>query len=159
MKKWIWFGLAGLLLICDQATKWLALHHLPPYQPMTVIPGLNWALMFNTGSAFGFFSQSTVWWHPYVFSTFGIVMSVGLCIWMVLSKSQDKLELLALACVLSGALGNVIDRLRLGYVIDFIQIYFNEHYFPVFNIADSAICVGAILLFFVSHKKNPRRKK
>lgn len=73
-------------------------------------------------------------------------------------QKKEKIELLALSFILSGALGNVIDRIQFGYVIDFIQVYYGEHYFPVFNIADSAICVGAVLLFFANHKKTPRKK-
>ncbi|MGV3739882.1 MAG: signal peptidase II [Gammaproteobacteria bacterium] len=158
-KNWIWFVVAVLLIICDQASKLLALETLPIYSPIRVFPGLNWTLMFNSGSAFGFLNQSNVWWYSYVFTGFGLLMSLGLIIWMILCKPKEKIELFALACILSGALGNVIDRLRFGHVIDFIQIYWYDHYFPVFNIADSAICIGAVLLFITGHKKTVQRKK
>ena len=159
MKNWKWYVLALFLLFCDQLSKGVALNSLPLYQPMTVIPGLNWTLMYNPGSAFGFLSQSDVWWHSYMFTAFGILMSVGLVIWIALCKRKNKLELVALSCILSGAVGNVVDRIRLGHVIDFIQIYYKEHYFPVFNIADSAICIGAILLFLASQEITKPRKK
>lgn len=159
MKNWKWYGLALGLLFCDQISKAVALHSLPLYQPSTVIPGLNWTLMYNPGSAFGFLSQSDVWWYSYMFTAFGILMSAGLIIWIALCKGKNKLELVALSCILSGAVGNVVDRIRLGHVIDFIQIYYKEHYFPVFNIADSAICIGAILLFIASQEITKPRKK
>lgn len=159
MKNWKWYVLALGLLFCDQISKGVALHNLPLYQPMTVIPGLNWTLMYNPGSAFGFLSQSDVWWYSTMFTTFGILMSVGLVIWIALCKGKNKLELIALSCILSGAVGNVVDRIRLGHVIDFIQIYYKEHYFPVFNIADSAICIGAVLLFLASREITKPRKK
>lgn len=158
-KNGLWYVLAIALIICDQGSKWLAMHYIPIYQPQIVFPGLNWTLMYNTGSAFGFLNQSTVGWYAYAFTGFGVLMSIGLMIWIALCKSTEKLELLALTCILSGALGNVFDRIQFGHVIDFIQIHFGEHYFPVFNFADSAICIGAVLLFFANHKKTPRRKK
>lgn len=158
-KNWLWYALAVILIACDQGSKWVAGYHLSLYQPQTVFPGLNWTLMYNTGSAFGFLNQSAVGWYSYVFTGFGLLMSIGLIVWMAKCKSTQKLELLALSCILSGALGNVLDRLQFGHVIDFIQIYYGEHYFPVFNLADSAICLGAVLLFFANHKKTPRRKK
>ena len=154
MKNWVWYGVAIILIACDQGSKWLALHHLAPYQPMTVFPGLNWTLMYNSGSAFGLFNQTTVWLLPYLFIGFGLSMSVILIIWMARCATEKKLELLALSCILSGAVGNVVDRIRFRYVIDFIQVFFDNHYFPVFNIADSAICVGAVLLLFASREKN-----
>ncbi len=157
-KNWLWYVLAIVLIVCDQSSKWWAIHSLPLYQPMTVFPGLNWTLMFNSGSAFGFLNQSNVSWYSHLFTAFGLLMSVGLIIWMALCKTKEKIELLALSFILSGALGNVIDRIQFGYVIDFIQVYYGEHYFPVFNIADSAICVGALLLFFANHKKTRRKK-
>lgn len=158
-KNWIWFAVAILLIICDQGTKLWAMQTLPIYRPIPVFPGLNWALMFNSGSAFGFLNDSGVSWYPYVFTNFGILMSIGLFIWMALCKPKEKIELFALACILSGALGNVIDRIRFGYVIDFIQVHWYEHYFPVFNLADSAICIGAALIFLSGHRKTVRRKK
>jgi signal peptidase II len=157
-KNWIWYALTLVLIACDQSSKWLAIHTLTLYQAHAVFPGLNWTLMLNSGAAFGFLSQSNVAWYPVLFTAFGLLMSVGLIVWMALCKAKQRLELLALSCILSGALGNVIDRMRFGHVIDFIQVYYGEHYFPVFNIADSTICVGAVLLFFASHEKAKRKK-
>lgn len=158
MKKWVWYALTILLIAFDQITKYIALQTLPLYRPKPVFPCLNWTLTFNSGSAFGFLNQSKVWWHPYLLTSFGIAMSLGLIVWLVLCKSKKKLELLALALILSGAMGNVLDRLHLGYVIDFIQVYYRDHYFPVFNIADSAICIGAVLLFMTSSELTRKKR-
>ncbi len=158
MKNKIWYGVTIVLIALDQGSKYLALHALTLYRPVSVFPGLNWTLTYNSGSAFGFLNQSAVWWHAYLFTAFGILMSLGLVVWMALCKSREKLELLALACILSGALGNVVDRLRLGYVVDFIQVYYKTHSFPVFNVADSTICIGAFLLFFISGKVARKKK-
>lgn len=159
MKNWIWYGVTALLIALDQASKYVAVQSLTMYRPLSVFPGLHWTLTYNSGSAFGFLNQSAVWWHPYVFTVFGVVMSMGLVVWMALCKAKNKLELLALSCILSGAIGNVIDRVRLGFVVDFIQVYYKSHSFPVFNIADSTICIGACLLFFVSSKPTHKKKK
>lgn len=153
MKKWMWFVVCLGLIGLDQATKLWTIHHLHAYQSVAIFPGLDWTLIFNTGSAFGFFSHSGEW-SQYILTTFGILMSMGLIVWIFKTSLSDKWELLALTLILSGALGNVIDRLRLGYVIDFIDVYYKTHHWPVFNVADSAICVGAILLFFSTSHKN-----
>lgn len=158
MKKWAWYAVTIFLIALDQTTKYIALQALPLYHPKPVLPCLNWTLTFNSGFAFGFLNQSKVWWHPYILTTFGIAMSLGLIVWMALCQSKNKLELLALAFILSGALGNVMDRLRFGYVIDFIQVYYKNHYFPVFNIADSAICIGAVLLFMTSSEITRKKR-
>ena len=146
MKNWMWLLLAALLLGVDQASKLWALHALAPYQPLSLFPGVDLTLAFNSGSAFGFLSQSGSW-HQLFFTCFSLVMSAGLVVWIAMTNPCAKLQLFALSLVLSGALGNVIDRLRLGYVIDFIDVYVKTHHWPVFNIADSAICIGAFLLF------------
>lgn len=154
IKNGMWYGVALVLLLVDQISKYLALHQLSLYHSQPIFPGLNWTLTYNSGSAFGFLNQSTVWWHPHVFTLFGIVMSAGLIAWIALCKTKAKWELFALACILSGAIGNVIDRVRFGYVIDFIHVYYKQHSFPIFNIADSLICIGAGLLFIMSSKKS-----
>ena len=155
-KNWPWYLLSLLLIGADQISKSIAIYNLPLYKPMTFFPGLNWTLMFNSGSAFGFLNRSDFWWSAYLLTGFGLLMSVGLIIWIGLYNSDEKIELLGLSFILSGAIGNVIDRLHFGYVVDFIQVYYGEHYFPVFNLADSAICVGAALLFFMNYKSKFR---
>lgn len=153
IKNGTWYGVAFVFLLLDQMSKYLALDKLKLYRSHPVFPGLNWTLTYNSGSAFGFLNQSTVWWHPHLFTLFGIAMSCGLMVWIATCKTKEKWELFALSCILSGAIGNVIDRVRFGYVIDFIHVYYKQHSFPIFNIADSMICIGAGLLFIISYKK------
>lgn len=130
----------------DQLTKYLALTNLTPYESMPVIPMLNWMLAFNTGAAFSFLS-GTGYWHRWFFTGFSVTMCVLLFIWMWRCAVKSKLQSASLAMIIGGALSNVIDRLIHGHVVDFILVYYKNYHWPVFNIADSAICVGALLLF------------
>ncbi|MCR9191578.1 MAG: signal peptidase II [Gammaproteobacteria bacterium] len=158
-KKWVWFLLCAVFVALDQATKFWVYHALDLYQSVAVFPGLNWTLVLNPGSAFGFLSHHDGHWHHYLFVGFGVLMSLGLIIWMGVIAAKSKLELLAVTLVLSGAIGNVIDRLRLGYVIDFIDVYYKNHHWWIFNVADSAICVGAVLLFFAGNETKDKLAK
>ena len=152
-KKWPWFLLALVIIALDQASKYWAIIALSPFQPEAVMPMFNFTLAFNSGAAFSFLSQAGDW-HRWLFAAFSLVMSIVLSIAITRSVPAKRLQLLALALILGGAVGNLIDRTFFGYVIDFIDIYYKSHHWPVFNIADSAICVGAFLLFvdlFSSH--------
>lgn len=145
MKKWGWFA-ATLLVIClDQATKYWASLDLTPYQPVAIFPMFNFTLAFNTGAAFSFLHNAGEW-HRWFFSGFSLVMSIALIVWIVRLPSTARLQLLALSMILGGAIGNLIDRALYGFVIDFIDVYYKQYHWPVFNIADSAICIGAFLL-------------
>ncbi len=152
MKKWPWFTLAFLVVFIDQASKYWASIALSPYQPKAVIPMLNLVLAYNTGAAFSFLSGAGEW-HRWFFSSFSALMSTVLIIWMFRLKSTAYLQLAALSLVLGGAIGNLIDRFYYGYVIDFIDLYYKNYHWPVFNVADSAICLGAFLLFIDFAKK------
>ncbi len=144
--KYFWYALPLAILLLDQFTKHYASIKLIPYHPYPVIPILNFTLVYNTGAAFSFL-VGTGAWHYWFLLIFSMVMSIILSIWLY--KAQNKWQALAIALVLGGALGNLYDRLSLSYVIDFIDVYYSIYHWPVFNVADSAICVGAILLFFV----------
>ena len=146
-----WFGflcvLALTMLAADQYSKWLAIQHLSYGIPVPVLePWLNWTLVHNFGAAFSFLSQSGGMQH-WFFVSIAAAASIGLPIWISRLKSDERVLSLALTLVWSGAVGNLIDRLRFRYVVDFIHVHWKEiwHY-PVFNIADSAITVGAVLL-------------
>lgn len=145
MKKWPWFLLAALIIVFDQGSKYLAFMSLDPYQPVPVIPGLNITLAFNTGAAFSFLSNAGEW-HRWFFAAFSAIVSSALLIWILRTPKSAHLQLAAISFILGGALGNLLDRALLGYVIDFIQVYYKNYYWPIFNIADSAICIGAVLL-------------
>ncbi len=127
-------------LLLDQLTKIWAVNALPPYEFVPVIPFFNLFLTFNKGVSFSLFSGYDAWVL--------IVLSLGLCAAILywLRKECDFVTKIALTLVLGGAFGNVIDRVRLGAVIDFLDVYYQTHHWPAFNIADSAICIGAGLI-------------
>jgi signal peptidase II len=111
-----------------------------------VIPGfLNWTLAFNTGAAFSFLADQQGW-QRWLFSGLAIAISTVLARWLAHTPRRDWRTALPLALVIGGALGNLIDRVRFGHVTDFIQVYYQQWAFPSFNIADSAISIGAVLL-------------
>lgn len=146
MRKGYWFLLSLVLIGIDQASKYWVSHAFAPYDPVPVMPMLNITLAFNTGAAFSFLSSSGEW-HRWFFAGFSLVMSAILAIWLYRLKREDQWQALGLSFILGGAVGNLIDRAIHGYVIDFIDVYYQHHHFATFNIADSAICIGAF--FFV----------
>lgn len=143
-KAWYFFISVSIILI-DQFSKILVLVNYIPYQPDKVNKILNVTLAFNTGSAFSFLHNAGSW-HQWFFIGFGILMSAIIIVYMIKLEDTQRLQLFGFSFVLGGALGNVVDRLRLGYVIDFIDLHYNDIHWPVFNIADCAITIGAILL-------------
>ena len=143
--KWLFFVVSLLVILLDQATKYWAFKSLTPYQPETILPMLNLTLAFNTGAAFSFLS-STGDWHRWFFASFSGLMSIAIIVWMRQSPTTARLQLMALSLILGGAIGNLVDRILLGHVIDFIDVYYANYHWPAFNIADSAICIGALLL-------------
>lgn len=144
MKKWHWFALSILIVVCDQASKYWAGVVLIPYKPLPIFPMLNFTLAFNTGAAFSFLNGAGGW-HRWFFAGFSLVMSVGLIIWLYRISRHDFLLSAGISLILGGAVGNLIDRAFYGYVVDFIDVYYKNHHFATFNIADSAICIGAAL--------------
>ncbi|KTD64872.1 signal peptidase II [Legionella spiritensis] len=155
MRKWPWFLLSLAVLVADQISKYLAELYLVPYQATPVFPMLNLTLAYNTGAAFSFLS-GTGDWHRWFFAAFSVVMSLVLIIWLARLKKDAILQSMAVSLILGGAVGNLYDRAFLGHVIDFIDVYYKNHHWYIFNIADSAICVGAILLV-LDLCKNPGR--
>ncbi len=143
LKKWGWLSL--LVIVLDQFTKYLAETLLVMHQPVAVLPSFNLMLTYNTGAAFSFLADAGGW-QRWFFLILGTGISGGLLGWLYRLKPAEKWLALALALILGGALGNMIDRVWLGQVIDFIQLYYERWYWPAFNIADSAISVGAVLL-------------
>ncbi len=146
MKKWHWFVLSLLVILMDQASKYFIASALTPYQPVPLMPMLNLTLAYNSGAAFSFLSQAGQW-HHWFFIGFSLTMSIVLITWILRLSSTARLQLMALSLILGGAIGNLIDRACFGSVIDFIDVYYKHHHWPVFNLADSAICIGAFLLF------------
>lgn len=157
----VWLLLSCLILALDVWTKELALAHLVLHQPVAVIDGLlNWTLVRNYGAAFSFLSDASGW-QRWFFSTLAVGVSLMLAFWLTRTRRDDWRQALPYALIIGGAIGNLIDRLRHGYVVDFIDFYWNTAHFPAFNIADSGIVVGAIGLvvfsFFPRKRAEERR--
>lgn len=143
MLKWLW--LSVVVIVLDQFTKALATDHLLMHDPVPVLPLFNLTLMHNTGAAFSFLSQAGGW-QRWFFVAIAIIVSGALTAWLRQLQRHQAWLAMALALVLGGALGNVWDRIMLGYVVDFIDLYYGDWHWPAFNIADSAITIGAVML-------------
>lgn len=139
-----WYVLAGVVIVLDQLSKWVVLKNIGFGETIYVAPFWNWVLAFNPGAAFSFLADQPGW-QRWLFSALALAVSGWLAI-MLRQHPQQKLLSLALSLVMGGALGNVIDRIRFGAVVDFIQWHAAGYFWPAFNIADSAITIGAILL-------------
>ena len=139
-----WLGLALILLIADQFTKVLILGYYRLGDATYITNFFNVVRVHNTGAAFSFLASASGW-QRWFFTTIGLVAAVFI-IWMLKSHPGQKLFSFALACILGGAIGNVVDRLLHGYVVDFLDFHYGNWHFPAFNIADAAISVGAACL-------------
>ncbi|MFY7697925.1 MAG: signal peptidase II [Legionella sp.] len=151
MKRGLWFVLSFIIVALDQGSKCLMNRWLLPYEPQPIMPMFNLNLAYNSGAAFSFLSNAGEW-HRWFFVSFSFIMSAVLIIWMLRLPRQALLQLTAISLILGGAVGNLIDRAWQGYVIDFIDFYYGSYHWPVFNIADSAICLGAFLLCIDCYK-------
>jgi len=141
-----WLSLSLIVVALDQLTKAIVIRMLETGVPHAVIPGfLNWTLAYNTGAAFSFLADQEGW-QRWFFTGLAVVISAVLARWLARTPRSDWRSALPLALVIGGAIGNLIDRLRIGYVTDFVQVYYQQWAFPSFNVADSAISVGATLL-------------
>lgn len=141
-----WLIVSILVIALDQLTKAIVLRDLVPYVPHPVIPHLlNWTLAFNTGAAFSFLAGGSGW-QVWLFALLAVIVGVVLIVWLARTARRDWRTALPLALIIGGALGNLIDRLWHGQVTDFIQVYWHAWSWPAFNIADSAISVGAVIL-------------
>ena len=141
--RWLW--LSGLVLVADQATKQAAMHFLLEREPYRVLPGFNLTLVYNPGAAFSLLGEADGW-QRWVLSAVGLAVSGVLVALLRTAKRCPRMLATGYALVLGGALGNVLDRLYLGVVVDFVDLFYGRFHWPVFNVADSAICVGAALL-------------
>jgi signal peptidase II len=141
-----WLLLSVLVILADQASKFYIAQHFGEFEHITVLPVLDITRMHNEGAAFSFLAGASGW-QRWVFIALAGVVSVGIIVWLIrLKERAHGLLACGLSLVLGGALGNVIDRIRLGHVIDFIHFHWDRAYFPAFNVADSAITVGAACL-------------
>lgn len=139
--RWLWLTVAVIVL--DLGTKALASSLLTYGQPVVVLPVFNLTLLHNTGAAFSFLAEHDGW-QRWLFAFIAIGASIGLTVWLTRLRAHEKLMAASLALVIGGALGNLYDRLVHGYVVDFLSFHWQSHYFPAFNLADTAITLGAI---------------
>ena len=139
-----WLGLALIILILDQFTKVLLTGTYSLGDSTVVTSFFNLNRMHNTGAAFSFLAGASGW-QRWFLTAIGIGAALFI-VWMLRSHHNQRLFSFALACILGGAVGNVIDRIARGYVVDFLQFHYGDWYFPSFNVADSAITIGAVAL-------------
>ncbi|MCW9047653.1 MAG: signal peptidase II [Gammaproteobacteria bacterium] len=150
-RHWSWITI--LVITLDQLTKILADQFLQYHQPIELIPMFNFTLMYNKGAAFSFLANAGGW-QRWFFLILTSAVSIFIYLWLRKIKTHQVLQYSALALILGGAIGNLIDRAIYGHVIDFLDVYYQQHHWPAFNIADSAITIGAILLIYDT-LKNP----
>ena len=144
--------IATITLLLDQATKWLALSQLQQGIPVPVMPFFNWLLLFNPGAAFSFLAQSSGW-QRWFFTALGLLACIYI-VYMLRKHQDERLLCVALSLILGGAAGNLIDRLMHGAVVDFIDLHYANWHWPAFNVADSAICIGAVLIIVSELRKS-----
>ena len=151
-----WYMLSFTVIIIDQITKYFAVEKLALHEVKSIYEGFNLILIYNEGAAFSFLSDAGGWQRWFLIGV-SCVVCVFIVAWMYQSISKSKCLLAGLSLILGGALGNLWDRLSLGYVVDFIEVYYKDLYWPAFNIADSAITIGAILLILDIFLKEPSK--
>lgn len=154
--RWLLLSLAVIGL--DQWTKQLIVRSLELFQTRVLLPVFNLTYLHNTGAAFSFLDGASGW-QRWLFTGLAGVVSIALVVWLRRIDRRDPWLAAAVALILGGALGNAIDRVRLGYVVDFIQVHWGTHYFPAFNVADSAITVGAAVLILDAWADGRRRTR
>ncbi len=142
-----------LLIALDQITKLLIYGYIKPHDSIVINDFLSLSHVHNYGAAFSFLADQSGW-QRYFLSGFSLVASIAIIIWMRRTDAGRLLKLFALSILLAGAIGNLIDRFLLGFVIDFIDLHYQDFYWPVFNVADVLISLGVILLIFSDIKKH-----
>ena len=143
--SWLW--VAFVVLALDRFSKIWVMQHLAFFEPVRILPIFNLTLAYNTGAAFSFLHNANGWQNIF-FSSLAVIVSGIILFWLYKTPSRERWLNIALCFVLSGALGNAWDRLVYGFVVDFISFHLGAWHFAIFNIADSAICVGAFMLFW-----------
>ena len=142
-----WLGLAAIVLVVDQMSKYAAEAYLSLHVPVAILPGLNFTLTYNPGAAFSFLSDAGGW-QRWLFSSIAFAASLAIVVWLHRLPKEDRFTACSLALVLGGAVGNLWDRLApsRGMVVDFIDVYAGKWHWPAFNVADSAIVLGVIIM-------------
>ncbi|MCF7968153.1 MAG: signal peptidase II [Methylococcaceae bacterium] len=151
----IWLWLSALVIVIDQITKRVVDSTMQLYQSIELIPYFQLTYMRNQGAAFSFLSGAGGW-QRWFFIGLAVIASVFICFWLKKLNRSQRWEAIAWSLVLGGALGNLIDRILYGYVIDFLDVYIGDWHWPAFNVADSAITLGVAMLLLDSFKPQPR---
>ena len=149
MRLWLLYGMSLIVVVLDQWSKQVAEKAMNLGDSSVVTSWFNWALAYNEGAAWSFLSDAGGW-QRWFFVVLSVAVSIALVVWIYRSWRQEALLAFSLALVLGGAVGNLIDRVLYGHVIDFIQWHSNGWYFPTFNVADMAITGGAIVMIWCS---------
>lgn len=147
----IFYGLMIATFLLDLGSKWWAVHCLTFAEPVALLPGLNLYLAHNPGAAFSMLNQGG--WQAGLLLAIAALL-VSYLLWRLHRPQTKMLESIALSLIIGGAIGNALNRLLLGYVIDFIDVYVKDYHWPTFNLADSAICLGVGLLVINMVRKN-----
>jgi signal peptidase II len=142
---WFWYAIAVVVVLLDQLTKTAIMSHFVYGDSLSINAYFNVVRVHNAGAAFSFLSDAGGW-QRWALSGLAALISAVMVVWIARLSSQKWLERLALALILGGALGNLWDRLTLGYVVDFLDFHWSARHFPAFNVADSAITIGAVLM-------------
>ncbi len=140
-----WLGLSILIIILDQWSKLSVTATMQLYESIQIMPYFNLTYVRNEGAAFSFLSDAGGW-QRWLFAGLALAISLIITVWILRLKKQELLLAVALSLVLGGAIGNLIDRIAYGYVIDFLDVYYQDKHWPAFNVADSAICMGVFLM-------------
>ena len=154
---WRLWWLMLLVLVADQVSKQVVIANMQLFDSIELLPFFNFTYVRNYGAAFSFLSDAGGWGRL-IFTFFAVAISCVLAVWLARNNNTQLKLNLALSLVLAGAIGNLIDRSIYGYVIDFFHLYYQNWHYPAFNIADSAICIGAALLIWDSFSNNEVKK-
>lgn len=145
VRSLLWLTLAAVIVALDMHTKQLASEHLTLYRPAHVTSWLNLTLAHNYGAAFSMLADAGGW-QRWLFTVLASAVTLVLLVWLFRLNREEWRTGLSLALIIGGAVGNLVDRIRLGYVVDFIDVYYKTHHWPAFNLADSAIFCGIVVM-------------
>lgn len=155
LKNFRWLIVSVLAVIADYGTKLFAFTQLDPYQSRYVTPFLNMTLAFNKGAAFSFLNNASGWQNIF-FISISLLISLFLLNWLYQLKASEKMQGLAISLILGGAWGNLYDRFQYGFVIDFLDFHIGQYHWPIFNVADSAVCIGAAIMLLLTFREPTR---
>ncbi len=156
MLRWLWLSL--IVIVLDQVSKQWFEANFMLYEQMNVLPFFNLTLTYNHGAAFSFLSDQSGW-QRWFLSAVSAGVSIVLILWLRSIKQHERITALSLSLIIGGAVGNLIDRMLSGHVIDFLDFYIGQHHWPAFNVADSAITIGVALMVYELLFDNSEKSK